>query len=230
MITNGALAIFVKTPGVSPIKTRLGDTIGQQAANHFYKLSLAATSAVAKKLQTKLPDLQIFWAVAEEESLCATIWSDFPTVFQGEGSLGHRLDFVYSELLKRYSYVCFLGADSPHISTEQIETGIQLTSKYLKRRFVVGETIDGGFYFFGGSIPLSTNLWHSVKYSTELTFAQLKNGLTLFGGVELLKKDFDIDTEGDLVRYSESTFNDSNFLLEQLDIINWARSFTRGIP
>ena len=226
---SGALAIFVKTPGVSPTKTRLGATIGQQSADHFYKLAVVATAARARRLQIRLPELQIFWAVAEEESLKSEIWGDFPTVFQGNGTLGHRLDYVYSGLLKKHSYVCFMGADSPHISSEQIETGIQLTAKFIKRRFVVGETIDGGFYFFGGSLPLSANFWHSVKYSTDLTFLQLTRGLTLFGGVELLNKDFDVDTIEDLLSFSKSILTDSNLLPEQLELINWARSFTRSL-
>ena len=43
---HGAAAIFVKTPGISPIKTRLAVGIGQANAESFYKMSCQATGEV----------------------------------------------------------------------------------------------------------------------------------------------------------------------------------------
>jgi len=37
-----AIAIFAKTPGLSPVKTRLAKSLGQVAAENAYRLSVAA--------------------------------------------------------------------------------------------------------------------------------------------------------------------------------------------
>ena len=220
MNSDGALAIFVKTPGLSPVKTRLAASIGKEAANRFYTLSLAATAAVAKLLQTRISDLHIYWAVAEPEGRDAKIWSGFPVIFQGNGSLGERLNFVYKELLKKHNYICFMGADSPHITVEELGLAVLLTAKNVKKKFIIGETLDGGFYFFGGSVSLPDSVWLKVKYSTTQTAHMLMDELRKCGKLKRLKKHFDIDTIDDLFRYADKSFNSVNFLPEQMELIN----------
>ncbi len=225
MSSGGALAIFVKTPELSPIKTRLAASLGPKNAAQFYELSLAATSAIAKHLQEKMPGLQIYWAVAEREGLPAKRWESFPAVYQGSGGLGARLNSIYQELLKKHHYVCFIGADSPHVCVEDFRGGLLLTARHLGRKFVMGETLDGGFYFFGGSIPMSSSTWLGVEYSTSQTAEQLKAKLSESADIELLKKNFDIDTVDDLYRYAEISDASNALLPEQKDLIQWARSF-----
>ena len=43
-----ALAIFVKTPGLSRIKTRLAAGVGDELAAEFYRLAVEAILAVAQ--------------------------------------------------------------------------------------------------------------------------------------------------------------------------------------
>ena len=43
-----AVAIFVKTPGLSPLKTRLAKGIGSALATEFHRRAAAAVSAVAR--------------------------------------------------------------------------------------------------------------------------------------------------------------------------------------
>jgi hypothetical protein len=45
------IAIFVKTPGHSPLKTRLAAGIGIDAAREFHMLAAQAVAAVARKAQ-----------------------------------------------------------------------------------------------------------------------------------------------------------------------------------
>jgi glycosyltransferase A (GT-A) superfamily protein (DUF2064 family) len=49
-----ALAIFVKTPGLSPVKTRLAEGIGQARAEAFYRLAVDAVAEVALATEPKL--------------------------------------------------------------------------------------------------------------------------------------------------------------------------------
>lgn len=223
MSLNGALAIFARTPELSPVKTRLTVSIGSVNAKKFYELSLIATQAVAKTLENSMDNLKIYWAVAELTGLDAKRWESFPTVAQGVGDLGSRLNFVYQNLLKNHAYVCFIGSDSPHLTVEGLRDGVSLTVKNLKKKFVVGETLDGGFYFFGGSIPVPSSVWTDVEYSTDRTARQLITRLSAFADIEQIKKNFDIDTDEDLKRYINFSTNNGEFLQEQLDLIRWAQ-------
>ena len=88
-----ALAVFAKTPGRTPAKTRLAATVGTEAAEAFYERSLAATAAVADTAAATGP-VAVIWAVAEPEALGDPIWAGRRTVGQGTGGLGDRLHTV----------------------------------------------------------------------------------------------------------------------------------------
>lgn len=222
MNLRGALAIFVKTPELSPVKTRLAASIGAENARQFYELALTATSAMAGALQTSIPYLQIYWAVAETEGLRGKRWKSFPSIAQGSGDLGDRLNSVYQELLKTHHFVCFIGADSPHLSVENLRVGILQTAQHVGKKFVIGETFDGGFYFFGGGAKIPSSAWLGVEYSTDQTANQLAAGLLEFGEIERLEKNFDVDTVDDLRRYTKISSQADILLPEQRDLIHWA--------
>lgn len=221
MSLGGALAIFVKTPELSPVKTRLAATIGGDNARQFYELSLSATQAMARALQVEVPNLQIYWAVAEPEGLHAKRWDSFTAIGQGSGGLGARLNSIYQELLKKHHYVCFIGADSPHLDVKELKAGVLMTARNLGKKFVIGETLDGGFYFFGGSIPVSSSTWLGVEYSTDQTANQLTTKLSTFAEIERIRRNFDVDTVEDLKRYTSFSFGDGALLPEQRDLIRW---------
>lgn len=221
MRTKGVLAIFVKTPELSPVKTRLAEGIGKAKALQFYNKALDATVALVCHVRSELKDqLDLVWAVAEPQGLDSDRWKQFGTVFQGEGSLGERLHTVYDKLLNQYDYVCFMGADSPHISNSVITNGLTLTKKWRNEKFLIGETFDGGFYFFGGGKPLAKDVWTRVEYSMAHTAQQLESELERFGGVEKIEKNFDIDTIEDIRRLSECQ---DILLPQQTSLIEWSR-------
>ena len=114
---SGAIAIFVKTPGLSPIKTRLASSIGVSAAERFHLLSAKAIESVVLDAFRAEPACIPYWAVAEKEAVHTPYWKSFQTIWQGEGSLGERLACVYDELIQQHSFVIFIGADSPHITS-----------------------------------------------------------------------------------------------------------------
>jgi hypothetical protein len=110
-----ALAIFVKTPGLSPVKTRLAASLGTKAATRFHELAAAATAAVVHQCQ---PLLIPYWAIAETgHPEAARAWPDFASVEQGEGDLGARLDRVYAHLQARHGRALLIGADAPQLTS-----------------------------------------------------------------------------------------------------------------
>lgn len=224
MSAKGILAIFVKTPGLSPVKTRLAVGIGQLSALGFYSHSVAAMTALGRNAQSLVPNLDICWAVAEHEAISAELWSEFPTVFQGSGGLGARLSRVYDSLLRRYDYVCFMGADSPHLHPKLFAENVLKTSETFRDSFVMGDTVDGGFYFFGGGKPIDSKIWTDVEYSTDRTAVQLREGLQSLGSVLLMEPDFDIDTVDDLRRYGQIEMDQRSYLPEQRKLLKWVKS------
>jgi glycosyltransferase A (GT-A) superfamily protein (DUF2064 family) len=221
-----ALVIFVKTPGASPVKTRLAREIGVEKAEEFYRMSLRATEARAKVLQSRIDGLRVYWAVAEKDCNQSSIWSAFPSLYQGEGDLGDRLSEIYRQSLEAHASVCFIGADSPHISTAQLANCIQKTESGQRDGFQLGRTSDGGFYFFGGGIRIPEEVWTGIEYSTERTAEELSRRLNAYGSVGSLPADFDVDTYEDLVRLSELKFRD-DLLPEQKEMIAWAGELHR---
>lgn len=221
MRSKGVIAIFVKTPEFSPVKTRLAEGIGKARSLQFYDHALEVTAALARHVRSELKDqVDVVWAVAELQGLDSERWKEFGAVFQGDGNLGHRLHTVYDKLTKQYDYVAFMGADSPHISGTEIIKGLTLTKKWRNEKFIIGETFDGGFYFFGGSKPLIKDVWTSVEYSSAHTAQQLEFALEKFGGIEKIEKNFDIDTVEDLLRLSASK---DILSPQQMKLIEWIR-------
>ena len=73
-----AVATFVKTPGISPLKTRLAKEIGEESAINFYNLSLNAIRNVLKAAeQESQKTLKPYWAVAEKQALGTSEWEGF---------------------------------------------------------------------------------------------------------------------------------------------------------
>ena len=81
------IAIFVKTPELSSVKTRLAATIGSEKAEQFYRL---AVKAIEQTVATVCADKPIppYWAIAEKQALDRPIWSGFTCLYGGSDDLG----------------------------------------------------------------------------------------------------------------------------------------------
>jgi len=94
------LALFVKTPGRSPVKSRLWPAIGRAAAEALYLDCAAAVGETASALE-RAQRLHAYWAVAEAEDEAPPVWCELPRLPQGEGGLGERMARVYDALRAR---------------------------------------------------------------------------------------------------------------------------------
>ncbi len=226
MSLTSALAIFVKTPELSPVKTRLAKSLGRQRTLEFYDLALSATAALARNLKSRNPQLCVYWAVAEADGCSSARWQEFPVIAQGDGSLGDRLAEVYNRLQQRHAHIGFVGADSPHLIVSDLQEAIDLNNSRPSKSFLLGETFDGGFYFFGGSQKIPESHWRNVEYSQSTTASALVQALLPLGPTLKLKPGFDIDTLEDLEEYrnllARATENSSPYLPEQKLLFSWA--------
>lgn len=213
---KGVIAVFVKTPDYSPVKTRLAKKIGKEKSIEFFNLSVAATQSILVKVKSELDNIEIFWAIAEAEAINHPMWSHQKIILQGEGSLGERLSKVYSELKADYEFVALIGADSPHLTSQELKKCILVSLQ--KGEYSIGETEDGGFYFMSGSKEIPHNSWVEVEYSAAHTARQLNRELSKIGSVNQLDKNFDIDEFEDLKKIKESHLNETT---EQKELKKW---------
>jgi glycosyltransferase A (GT-A) superfamily protein (DUF2064 family) len=188
-----AVAIFVKTPGHSPIKTRLADRLGRTLAEACH---LRSAACVAERVAAS--GLCGHWAVAEAAALSDPAWASLPRLHQGDGSLGRRMACVHAELVRRHGAALLVGADLP-----QIEAGLlRRAADWLdaaKPRLVLGRARDGGFWLFGSNRAHPLERWESVSYSAADTADRFVENIGDGRWLELPSRT-DLDRPGDLDR------------------------------
>jgi len=213
-----AIAIFVKTPTLSPVKTRLAVTIGKKKAIEFYGLCLNAVRATVEK-SGAVP----FWAVGEENGINSLLWQDFGRLYTEDGGLGERQHHIYQTLRTKYDQVLLIGADTPQLSPPLLQEAIAALEKH---DFVIGPARDGGYYLFGGRAPVSKNIWTEVLYSVSTTREKLQSLLP--SSPASLPMLTDVDTESDL----ESVLSEmpEEMTTSQQEVVRWINEQKKERP
>lgn len=191
--TRVAIAIFVKTPGFSPIKTRLAATIGREAAEAFHRLAAYAVAEVASDPRLAGMGATAVWAVAESDAMDAPLWRGLPRIAQGEGDLGVRMRRVYDTLRAEYGAALLLGADAPQIRADDL---IMACASFAANEYALGPSEDGGFWAFGGKIAAADTAWLGTPWSRSDTRARFV--ATLRGDIAGLRTLRDVDAMDDL--------------------------------
>ncbi len=163
------IAIFVKTPGHTPLKTRLARAIGADAAREFHLLSAGAVAAVTCRAQRDIPALATHWAVAETAALGDPAWASLPVITQGEGDLGARMRRVTEGLLARFDAALLLGADAPQIEAGDIIAAVDALAAH---QHVIGPSADGGFWLFATRGQVPAEAWSATPWSQADTAAR----------------------------------------------------------
>ncbi len=214
---SGAIAIFVKTPGLSPVKTRLALKIGQEKAEAFHLASSRSVSAIVLAL-SKFNDVQSYYAVAEEQAITHDYWQNFPCVWQKEGGLGERMAYVYQELLSKHDFVILVGADIPQMTVRELQKGVTWVSQKNQIQLVFAPSDDGGFWLIGGNCKIPHSIWNSVKYSQADTGKIFFNKIKKLGGVKTLASLRDVDELDDLISLRKALLDLSEPILEQQEL------------
>jgi glycosyltransferase A (GT-A) superfamily protein (DUF2064 family) len=191
------VAIFVKTPALSPVKTRLWASIGRRAAETLHLLAAEAVASVVEAARN-VAGLEGYWAVAEREALHSDAWMDLRHVPQGGGGLGDRMAQVYASLQRRHGAAILLGADCPQIYPDLLRDAaarLQGPAPGL----VFGPAFDGGFWLFGGNRPIDVDAWLKPEYSRADTGVRFRQAMQRFGAWNELALLRDIDTSDDIV-------------------------------
>ena len=221
-----ALVIFAKTPGLSPVKTRLAVNFGQSNAEMFYRMSVDAVEEItlkAKELAENTIDL--YWAVPERQAMPQRGTELFPVLWTGNSELREGICNILEELFSRYKQVIFIGTDSPQLKPPLILEAVdRLSSK--PNSCVIGPSADGGFYLFGSNIHIPRAIWNQVEFSSNNTVNMLIKRLADSGYTHsLLSKEIDVHHYDDLsFLYEVLRDNQEDMLTAQRRLYSWLES------
>ncbi|MEZ4871723.1 MAG: DUF2064 domain-containing protein [Bdellovibrionales bacterium] len=176
----------------------------------------------------RVPKLQPYWAVVEDEPESRNFFSDYPFLAQAEGGLGDRLYAVDKTLSEKHDVTLFMGADSPQIPFEVLDQVFfqieDIKNKNGKAPWCfIAPTFDGGFWLLAKNNQLEKKAWTSVKYSSPTTCEELikqmqSRGFSLsqFSDVQ-----FDVDTYEDLIKVLDQ-FKEQKPTPCQKEMLEWA--------
>ncbi len=216
---SGGLAIFVKTPGYSPLKTRLAAGIGT-ASESWYGLAVDAVKSVALQAQIKC-GINAYWAVAETDAMQNPLWQSLPRLAQAEdqqSELGERMGRVMRMLIRQHGFGLLIGADAPQICADDIAAAASFLN-HEQLRIVLGPASDGGFWCVGSNHQLPIALWQSVTYSQANTYRDFV--LAFSPHVEILNLRIlsDVDEATDLAQCHREMQKLEHPTLEQLTLL-----------
>ena len=175
---SGAIAIFAKTPGLTPAKTRLAATVGTSAAEAFYRLALEAVEATVATVLDRHPDWTARWAVAEVRGVDDPRWAGLGAEHTGEGGLGTRMAGVYERLRGKYGRALLIGTDAPQMTSCHLAAAIRTLER---ADLVIGPATDGGFWLVGGRVPIPAEVWTRPRYSGPCARGDLLAALAAAG-------------------------------------------------
>lgn len=218
-----AIAIFAKTIGLSPVKTRLAASIGQEQAEEFYRLSVSCIEAVLQSVVVDNPNVFPHWVLAEEEGTARSEWRSFPALWTGDGGLGDRLANVSHGFLESHDAVILMGTDSPQIDPKRILRTVETLGNTLPNQHVVGPATDGGFWLWGSRETLPLKIWQSVTYSTETTLEELVKATNDHGHSVTTRHEMqDVDVLEDLTTLQLTLEQQGSVLLPaQVSLLKW---------
>ena len=199
-VASAGLAIFVKTPGHSPLKTRLAQAIGRDAAEDFHRHAAAAVADVVMQAQASMPGLVAYWAVAEPDALDAAIWQALPRIVQGDGDLGARMRSVCETLRARHGCALLVGADAPQLRADDVLAACTALDTH---DHAIGPSEDGGFWLFGARIAVPEHAWSDTPWSQSDTALRFLDALG-DSSVATLRRLCDVDTVDDLAALAEA--------------------------
>jgi uncharacterized protein len=194
---SGAVAIFVKTPGLSPVKTRLQRVRSAAFAEEWHRLAARATASVVTAAAGR-DGFAVYWAVAEDDALQHPLWSGLPRVAQGDGDLGERMARVHALLVERHGFGILLGADAPQLQAD----ALQRAAAWLRAdaaRCAIGFAEDGGFWLHGGNRIVAQQVWTGVRYGGRETGRDFRLAMAAHGECLTLPSLCDVDEDEDLL-------------------------------
>lgn len=193
---GGAIAIFVKTPGYSAVKTRLAASVGATVAVEWHVRAARTVAAVARAA-AGVTGAVVYWAVAESDAMAAGAWDALPSLAQGDGGLGARMGRVHAALVRRHGAGILLGADAPQLAADELVDALAWCAAAEPHQ-VLGLAHDGGFWLYGANRASPVARWEEVAYSQPDTADAFRAAFADRGAWRVLSTLTDLDRRADV--------------------------------
>lgn len=185
------LILLTKHPTAWKVKTRLGKTIGMQAAADFQR---ACLHKLIETLDNYRNYSLVIW-LREEKSLqqfSREFSIPVSNIFiQQWTDLWEVMHHALSYGLSLSKHVCLIGSDTPLLETSTIDHAFQKLQNYDT---VIGSSDDGWYYLIGSSTSLQ-NILIGMTYSTTTVYTETVDRLNGYGhSFSVLPTLLDIDT------------------------------------
>lgn len=184
------LIIFVKNPILGQVKTRLANTIGEEAALLIYKQLLDHTYKITADLNC---DKAVYYS---HQIDVGDLWEPgYIKKLQEGADLGIRMMAAFAWALKKYQKVCIIGSDCYELDSQIIREAFVALEEY---DVVTGPTEDGGYYLLGMT-HMIPQLFQNKSWSTDQVMKQTAMDIqSLQLSALSLPKLRDVDEEQDL--------------------------------
>lgn len=194
-MNNNLIIVFVRTPELGKVKTRLAKSIGDQSALNIYKILLKHTAAVLRDLSF---DKVVYFSEKIENN---DFWENslFEKKIQKGADLGERMHQAFDTAFdKGYKKVLILGSDLFDLTSSLITSAFEALDSY---DISIGPSLDGGYYLLGMK-KLHPEVFKNKKWGTDSVLENTLKDLRK-QNIKHLKVLNDIDTLEDLQQQPE---------------------------
>jgi uncharacterized protein len=194
-----AVAVMTKVPGMTAVKSRLHNSLGEQRATELYRCFLLDRLDALATLRD-IMGVVAFTPPEAEGPMRSLAPPAMRLVPQRGADLGERLSNILSDLLDRgHAGAIAVDSDSPTLPMAYVmEAATALSGATCD--VVLGPCEDGGYYLVGSRGPQPA-LFEGIPWSTDAVFAMTLERARARGlSVHVLPQWFDVDTDADLRR------------------------------
>jgi hypothetical protein len=174
---NCALIIFAKAPIPGQVKTRLAQSIGDQAAARLATHMLHDTLHRATAAQVGPVELCCAPDTTHREFRHAATHYDISLTMQGGGDLGERMYRALERALLRHPRVLLIGTDAPALSIGHLH---QAADALLSNPAVFVPATDGGYVLVGMNEPM-LSLFDDIPWSTAAVMQRTRDRVAQLG-------------------------------------------------
>ena len=198
---QNALILFMKAPISGRVKTRLGESLGDDFATTLYRLMCEHLLHLDSPYET-----DVIVAYEDEARDVLPLYLEKTRLFYQKGAeLGERMKNAFEEVFSQgYARAILVGSDIPEVDARILETSFDLL---YENEAILSPTLDGGYYLIGFQAhTFCKGAFLNITYSQNDVYAKTLSKMTQLRVAkgEMLS---DIDTLEDLKRFTCKELN-----------------------
>lgn len=189
------LLVFAKAPVAGQVKTRLVPALGEKGAASFHEQLV--NECLEKVIKADLAPVELW---CSPDTVHPFFQKQSLPLFEQKGDdLGMKMANALREALTRCEQAILLGTDSPSLTGEILEVGLQGLQEGLDAVIVPAE--DGGYVAIGMRC-VDDELFKDIDWGSNRVYEQTVSKLNQLGwNWRQLETCWDIDRPDDLKRY-----------------------------